>query len=252
MKKNWQKFCFCRGLLHRKVEDEKPQLVPPAKYIPIVCKALRDDMGHQGYEKTLSASSGQECPKIRELGCCLRFKGKPDRAPLVANSNIRTIRTSLYRLSQGWFCPKFWSTRVISLDSLWQYQHETSQQRQQSKLSCPSSKTSASRNGYMLIKATLCQLLGVEKSRTTSFHPMGNGSCERMNQTLISMLGTLPEHKKKDWTSHIGMLVVAYNSNKSDSTGFSPYFLMFGKNRGSLLIICFLFSQNLEVITSQV
>ena len=53
MKKNWQKFCFYRGLLHRKVEGEKPQLVLPTKYIPTVCKALHDDMGHQGYEKTL-------------------------------------------------------------------------------------------------------------------------------------------------------------------------------------------------------
>ena len=46
MKKNWQKFCFYRGLLHRKV-------VLPTKYIPTVYKALHDDMGHQGYEKTL-------------------------------------------------------------------------------------------------------------------------------------------------------------------------------------------------------
>ena len=43
------------------------------------------------------------------------------------------------------------------------------------------------------------------------------------------MLGTLPERKKKDWTSYIGMLVLAYNSTKCDSTGFSPYFLMFGR-----------------------
>ena len=53
MKKNWQKFCFHRGLLHRKVEGEKPQLILPIKYIPKVCKALHDDMDHQGYEKTL-------------------------------------------------------------------------------------------------------------------------------------------------------------------------------------------------------
>ena len=76
----------------------------------------------------------------------------------------------------------------------------------------------------------LCQLLSVEKSRTTPFHPMGNGSCERMNQTLISVLGTLPEHKKKDWTSYIGMLVLAYNNTKCDFTGFSPFILMFGRN----------------------
>ncbi|KAK3690833.1 hypothetical protein RRG08_021532 [Elysia crispata] len=59
MKKNWQKFCFYRGLLHRKVESEKSQLVLPTKYIPIVCKALHDDMGHQGYEKTLGLISSR-------------------------------------------------------------------------------------------------------------------------------------------------------------------------------------------------
>ena len=53
-----------------------------------------------------------------------------------------------------------------------------------------------------------------------------------MNQMLISMLGTLPEHKKKDWTSYIGMLVLAYNSTKCDSTGLSPYFLMFWREPG--------------------
>ena len=39
--------------MYRKVEGEKPQLVLPTKYIPTVCNAHRDDMGHQGYEKTL-------------------------------------------------------------------------------------------------------------------------------------------------------------------------------------------------------
>ena len=53
----------------------------------------------------------------------------------------------------------------------------------------------------------------------------GGGFCP----TLISMLGTLPERRKKDWTSYIGTLVLAYNSTKCDSTGFSPYFLMFGR-----------------------
>ena len=75
----------------------------------------------------------------------------------------------------------------------------------------------------------LCQLLGVEESRTTPFHPMGNGSCERMNQTLISMLGTLPLSVRK----RIGHPTLAcwfsHNNTKCDSAGFSPYFLMFGR-----------------------
>ncbi|GFR73019.1 Pol polyprotein [Elysia marginata] len=48
-----------------------------------------------------------------------------------------------------------------------------------------------------------CNLLGIQKSRTTPYHPMGNGACERLNQTLIRMVGTLPDDKKKNWQQHI-------------------------------------------------
>ena len=42
------------------------------------------------------------------------------------------------------------------------------------------------------------------------------------------MLGTLDPDKKANWKSHIGSLVHAYNCTKHDSTGFWPYYLMFG------------------------
>ena len=74
----------------------------------------------------------------------------------------------------------------------------------------------------------LCKLVGVAKSRTTPYHPMGNGSAERFNRNLLRMLGTLPNDQKSDWKSYVAPLVQAYNVTESEATGFSPHFLMFG------------------------
>ena len=58
-------------------------------------------------------------------------------------------------------------------------------------------------NFESLLISELCELTQIKKLRTTPYRPKGNGSCERFNRTLISMLGTLPEDFKSKWTQHI-------------------------------------------------
>ena len=76
----------------------------------------------------------------------------------------------------------------------------------------------------------LCSIANIEKSRTTPYHPLGNGMPECFNQTLLNMLGTLKNHQKSDWKSYVPVLVYAYNWTRHQSTGYSPHFLMFGRH----------------------
>ena len=48
------------------------------------------------------------------------------------------------------------------------------------------------------ILSDLCQVFGVKKSRTTPYHPMGDGLVEQMNRSLLSLLRSHVD-RNRDW-----------------------------------------------------
>ena len=76
---------------------------------------------------------------------------------------------------------------------------------------------------------SICQMAKIRKLRTGSYRPQTNGQCERFNQTLLNMLGTLPNDAKKRWQDWVPTLTHAYNCTTSRTTGFSPYYLIYGR-----------------------
>ena len=75
----------------------------------------------------------------------------------------------------------------------------------------------------------LCDLYGVQKLRTSPYHAQTNGQVEHMNQTIICTIGKLEEDKKACWSKHLPELLLAYNTTCSAVTGYSPYYLLFGR-----------------------
>lgn len=78
--------------------------------------------------------------------------------------------------------------------------------------------------------AEVCKLLKICKTRTTPYHPQGDGLVERFNRTLLDMLATTLKEQPTDWEDHLRKVCLAYNSSIQSTTGYTPFFLMFGRN----------------------
>ena len=76
----------------------------------------------------------------------------------------------------------------------------------------------------------LCTMFGIQKCRTTAYHPQCNGQVKHFHQTLFRMIGKLASDKKVQWEQHLPELLQAYNSRRSAVTGYSPHYLMFGRH----------------------
>ena len=109
------------------------------------------------------------------------------------------------------------------------------------------------RNFESSVIKELSSLVGVQKSRTTPYHPMANGMCERFNHTLLDMSGTLEDKQKEDWKQVDPTLVHAYNATKHDSTGHAPFYLKFGRHSRLPvdLVMCTEFEERDSVSTPQ-
>ena len=76
----------------------------------------------------------------------------------------------------------------------------------------------------------LCILCGSHKTRTTPYHSESDGMVERFNRTLLMMLAMFAGKNREDWDDLLPAVMMAHRSSVHESTGFSPYRLMFGED----------------------
>ena len=75
----------------------------------------------------------------------------------------------------------------------------------------------------------LCILGGSHTTKTTPYHPESDRLVERFHRTLLMMLAIFAGEHKDDWDDLLPLVMMAYRSSVHESTGFSPYRLMFGE-----------------------
>jgi len=75
----------------------------------------------------------------------------------------------------------------------------------------------------------ICQLLEIDKQRTSFYRPQTNSVAERFHATLNSMMGRMISDHQKEWDLLLPHIMAAYRASVHQSTGYTPNYLMFGR-----------------------
>lgn len=76
----------------------------------------------------------------------------------------------------------------------------------------------------------MCKLLGIEKTRTTPWHPQSDGLVERFNRTLETMLKQTIKEDQSDWDLQAPLCCMAYRAATHETTRQTPNMMMLGRN----------------------
>lgn len=93
----------------------------------------------------------------------------------------------------------------------------------------------------------LCKIFQVTRHVTSSYHPQSNVACERINSTLAQSLRAYCQKEQTHWDSVLPSILMAFRMSPStQSTGFSPYYMVFGKEMSLPLDVALLPSEELQ------
>ncbi|KAL2091606.1 hypothetical protein ACEWY4_013869 [Coilia grayii] len=253
--KQWPKlYIDKKGVLHRRMA-EKDQLVLPRIFHPLVFHELHQKMGHLGVERTLRLIRDRffwprmqtDVEDFITKKCeCLKNK-RPQRQmraplePIKTTYPFEMVSIDYLHLET---CKHGFEYILVVMDHFTRF-------AQAYPTKSKDGRTAADKlfNDFFLRFGFPCkihhdrgkefdnqlfkwlkELSGVQGSLTSPYHPEGNGQVERFNRTLLAMLRTLTKEEKTDWKASVPKVIHAYNCTHSEATGYSPYFLLFGRS----------------------
>jgi hypothetical protein len=259
---NWPRLVLENDILYRRWESEdgtrsKLQLVVPKSLVPVILKSLHDNptSGHLGVTKTVErvrqrfywcglqqdieswcrtceACCRRNNPKVKPRASLVTSKiGYPGERvamdivgpfPKTDNGNKYILVVSDYftRWTEAFPIPNQEAStvaRVFVNEYVCRYGVPVTLH------------TDQGRNFESKLLKEMCEILKIDKTRTSPYHPQSDGMVERFNRTLEAMLAKYVNKNHKDWDEHLQLVMLAYRSSVHETTKQTPFFMSFGR-----------------------
>jgi hypothetical protein len=95
---------------------------------------------------------------------------------------------------------------------------------------CPLELVSDNGHSFDAAFAVCMKHWGILNLRIAAYHPQSNGLVERCIQTMKHALSRLVGTQATTWDSCLAWMLMAYRNSVQKSTGYSPHFLLFGRD----------------------
>src|SRR6218665_2978246 len=267
------RFVVERGLLYRKFQsptynfgDEMKQLIVPSSLRTKVMELAHSSIlgGHLGIHKTqeriLSQFFWPGCYSdiaryCRSCDICQRTvpKGRVQKVPLIKMPIIETVwKRCVVDLIGPLPCSERGHRFILTLVDCASRYPECVALKQIDTCSVAEALLSIfsrmgvpleilSDNGSQFTSAMMKEvgrLLSIKQLFSTPYHSQNCGLVERYNGVIKQMLRKMSAVIVKDWDRYLDPLMFAYREVKNESTGFSPFEIIYGRPvRGSMAIL---------------
>ena len=72
--------------------------------------------------------------------------------------------------------------------------------------------------------------MGTTLAMSLGFHPQTDGQTERANRSIEEMLRAYVGKRQNDWDERLGMVEFTYNNFVHSSSGYTPFYLCYGRH----------------------
>ena len=251
-------------VLHSSIPVDPVAIVLPEFFRFEIMQETHDQLGHQGANKTAEKMARHhQWPGYREdvkryvASCMLCQEAKPPQKtlrtklqPITTASPGELVMIDYEKLTQAYdgsvgvlmmidhfskYCvavPVKAFTAAEAANAIWYHWVQL----------CGIPDVIHSDKGSHFENALMQELLlqmGCVKTHTSGYHPQGNGLVERLNKTIVKCLSLASAKDQREWPSHLIKVTMSYNMMKQESTGFSPYRLMYGREAKTPLSLLF-------------